>query len=115
MTAPAVHVCVIPAPPFETSPTTVSIGGSSQRPVATGHVTSRRLRIGPSGAQPNPTSLQSASALSLRHFGPVSIEVFIAVLVILDPDAAESHPGSTTPSRRRSYAQSPAKLPSQLA
>ncbi|KAH8624356.1 hypothetical protein IG631_21095 [Alternaria alternata] len=54
MTAPAVHVGVIPVPHLETSPTTVSIGGSSQRAFATGHVTSRPLRIGPSSAQTKP-------------------------------------------------------------
>jgi hypothetical protein len=71
--------------------------------------------LGPHLREPNPTSLQSASALSLRQFGPVSIEAFIAVLVILDPDTVESYPGPTMLPRRRSYAQSHAKLTSQLA
>ena len=48
-------------------------------------------------------------------FGPVSIEAFIAVFVILDPDTVESYPGSTTLPRRRSYAQSHARLTLQLA
>ena len=115
MTAPAVHVGVIPAPPFETSPTTASIGGSSQRAFATGRSRHDVCVLGPHLRKPNPTSLQSASALLLRHFGPVSIEAFIAVFVILDPDTVESYPGSTTLPRRRSYAQSHAKLTSQLA
>jgi hypothetical protein len=57
-----------------------------------------RCEIGPHLRKPNLTGLQCASASSLRQFGPVSSEALVAVLVILDPDAAEWHPGTNNAS-----------------
>lgn len=89
MTPPAVHVGVIPVPATPAKaprqllpPSGIIVAGIRYRAC---HVTTLS-KPGPHLRKPNPPGLQSASALCVRLFGPVSIEALIAVLVILDPD-----------------------------